>query len=64
MGKTKLYPGIGLSCFKADGREAVKLARQIEIVRELGLDGFTVFNLDRVAERVLPEMRTGVTRED
>ena len=64
VGKTKLYPGIGLSCFKADGREAVKLARQIEIVRELGLDGFTVFNLDRVAERVLPEMRTGVTRED
>ena len=64
VGKTRLYPGIGLSCFKPDGREAVKIARQIEIVRALGLDGFTVFNLDRTAERVLPELRTGVTRED
>ena len=64
VGKAKLYPGIGLSCFRPDGREAVKIARQIEIVRELGLDGFTVFNLDRTAERVLPELRAGVTRED
>lgn len=64
VGKAKLYPGIGLSCFKADGGEAVKLAKQIEIVRTLGLDGFTVFNLDRTAERVLPQLRTGVTRED
>lgn len=64
VGAAKLYPGIGLSCFKTDGKESVKLARQIEIVRQLGLDGFTVFNLDRIAERVLPELRTGVTQKD
>ncbi|MGN0854979.1 MAG: glycoside hydrolase family 10 protein [Kiritimatiellia bacterium] len=64
VGKAKLYPGIGLSCFRSDGAEAVRLARQIEVVRELGLDGFTVFNLDRTAERVLPQLRAGITRED
>ena len=64
IGKAKIYPGIGLSCFRSDGNEAVKLAKQIEAVRSLGLDGFTVFNFDRLAERVLPQLREGVTRED
>ncbi len=63
-GKVKLYPGIGLSCWQNDGEDGVKLAKQIQVARDLGLDGFTVFNFDRRAERVLPLMRTGVTRED
>lgn len=64
VGAAKLYPGIGLSCFRSDGNEAVKLAKQIEAVRQLGLEGFTVFNFDRTAERVLPQLRTGITREE
>ncbi len=64
IGDAKLYPGIGLSCFRNDGREPLRLAKQIEIVRELALEGFTVFNLDRHAERALPLLRMGVTRED
>ncbi|MGN0853161.1 MAG: glycoside hydrolase family 10 protein [Kiritimatiellia bacterium] len=64
VGKTKLYPGIGLSCYQPDGRDAVKMAKQILVVRELGLDGFTVFNFDRRAERVLPVLRKGVTKLD
>ncbi|MGN0846795.1 MAG: family 10 glycosylhydrolase [Kiritimatiellia bacterium] len=63
-GRAKLYPGIGLSCWQNDGTDGLKLAKQIQAVRDLGLDGFTVFNFDRRAERVLPLMRTGVTRED
>lgn len=63
IGKAKLYPGIGLSCFMSDGNESVRLAKQIEIVRQLGLEGFTVFNFDRTAERVLPELRTGPTKD-
>lgn len=64
VGKVKMYPGIGLSCWQNDGEYAVKLANQIQMTRDAGLDGFTVFNFDRRAERVLPLMRIGVTRED
>lgn len=63
-GKVPLYPGIGLSCWQNDGQDGVKLAKQIQVTRDLGLGGFTVFNFDRRAERVLPLMRTGVTKED
>lgn len=64
VGKVRMYPGIGLSCWQNDGADGVKLAKQIQVTRDLGLGGFTVFNFDRRAERVLPLMRTGVTRED
>jgi uncharacterized lipoprotein YddW (UPF0748 family) len=63
-GKVPLLPGIGLSCWPNDGRDAERLARQIEVARKLGLKGFTVFNLDHRAERALPLMRLGVTKED
>jgi len=59
-GAVPLYPGIGLSCWK-NPRDAVKLAQQIEAVRELGVPGFTVFNYDDHAEAVLPYLRLGVT---
>ena len=61
-GKARLYPGIGLSCWK-DPHDAVKLAEQIEIVRGLGVPGFTVFNYDSNAEAVLPYLRLGVTAD-
>ena len=62
--KVPLYPGIGLSCWQNDGQDGIKLAKQIQVARDLGLGGFTVFNFDRRAERVLPLMRLGVTKED
>ena len=45
---TKLRPGIGLSCWQKRyrPRDAVILAKQIGIVRDAGLDGFCVFDLD------------------
>jgi len=61
-GNVPLYPGIGLSCWK-NPRDAVKIAQQVEITRELGLKGFTVFNYDANAESVLPYLRLGVTSE-
>ncbi len=62
VGKARLYPGIGLSCWK-DPDDAVKMAEQIDIVRELGVPGFTVFNYDSNAEAVLPYLRLGVTAD-
>jgi uncharacterized lipoprotein YddW (UPF0748 family) len=64
VGKAKIYPGIGLSCWPEDTQSEVVLARQIMAVRELGLDGFTVFNFDRHAIPVLPLLRLGITKED
>ena len=63
-GKVPVYPGIGLSTWRNDGRDAVRLAKQILVVRELGLAGFTVFNFDRRAERALPLLHLGITREE
>ena len=66
-GKARLYPGIGLSCWMNDDdvvEDAVRFAKQIQAVRDLGLGGFTVFNLDRRAEAVLPLLRLGVTKDD
>lgn len=62
-GKVRLFPGIGLSLWKGQ-RNAVNLAKQIGIVRSLGLTGYTVFNFDASAEAVLPALHTGVTREN
>jgi hypothetical protein len=56
---TKIRPGLGLSCWKDLSRDAVTMARQIMIVREAGLDGFSVFNFDSRAERVLPKIHMG-----
>lgn len=41
----KLYPGIGVSCWRNDGEDVRRLCEQIETVRSLGLDGYTVFDL-------------------
>jgi uncharacterized lipoprotein YddW (UPF0748 family) len=64
VGNAKIYPGIGLSCWPGDTQSEVVLARQIMAIRELGLDGFTIFNFDRYAIPVLPILRLGITKED
>ena len=54
IGGTRMYPGIGLSCWKDDGDDVRRLGEQMEVVRELGLPGFTVFSLCRRSAEVLP----------
>ena len=56
-GKVKLYPGIGLSCWLDDGEDVRRLGEQIEAVRRLGLDGFTVFALSARAAAAFPAFR-------
>ena len=60
--RAKLYPGIGLSCWKDDGTDAMKMAKHIQALRKDGLEGFTVFNFDARAERAIPILSTGPTR--
>lgn len=60
--RAKLYPGIGLSCWKDDGTDAMKMAKHIQALRKDGLEGFTVFNFDARAERAFPILSTGPTR--
>ena len=53
-----LYPGIG--SHKLSGPE--QLVRQIQLTRELGADGFVVFNLtEKLATEFLPPLRLRVT---
>ena len=63
VGRAKFYPGVGLSCWPEDGREAFRLAEQIAGLRALGIEGFTVFNFDRRAEAAFPIVREGPLRD-
>lgn len=61
--KAKIYPGIGMSCAWQDtGNDAELVSRQIIAARLAGCEGWTIFNLDRRAERVLPILATGPTK--
>lgn len=56
--KTPLY--IGMGAHKLSGPE--QLVRQIQLTRELGADGFVVFNLtEKLATQFLPSLRLGTT---
>ena len=56
--KTPLYIGIG--AHKLSGPE--QMAKQIQLSRELGGDGFVVFQLnEKVATRFLPSLQLGLT---
>ena len=58
--RTPLY--IGLGAHKLSGPE--QLVRQIQLTRELGADGFVVFNLtEKLATQFLPSLRLGTTAE-
>ncbi len=58
--KTPLYIGIG--AYKLAGPE--QLVRQIRIARELGADGFVLFQLnEKLATQSLPLLRLGVTAD-
>ncbi len=59
--KVKMRPGIGISCWKDRNHDAFNMAKQIEISRNAGTDGFVVFNLDNRAAAVLPVLHEGPT---
>ena len=56
-GKVKVYPGIGLNCWPDDGADVRRLGEQIEVVRALGLDGFTVYALSPRSAVAFPAFR-------
>ncbi len=56
--KIPCYAGIGAHALS--GPE--QLARQIQLSRELGAEGFVIFNLtEKLAVRFLPPLRLGIT---
>jgi hypothetical protein len=56
--KIPCYAGIG--AYRLSGPE--QLARQIQLSRELGADGFVLFQLnEKLALQLLPPLRLGVT---
>ena len=60
--RVPLYPGIGAS---APGLPPAQVAMQIYITRDLGLDGFVIFNYDlQLAEQVLTEFSKGLTSSE
>ncbi len=59
-GKVPVYPGIGLSVWR-DPQDVVKLVEQIEISRQLGTGGFTIFEYNARMEGVLPLVSLGTT---
>ncbi len=62
-GKVPCYPGIGLSVW-GDSADIYELIEQINITRELGTRGFTIFNYGPTeAKEVLPLLGKGMTRK-
>ena len=60
--KALMRPGIGLSCWQDRSRDIRMAVGEILAVREAGLDGFCIFNLDARAEHLLPVLHSGVAR--
>ena len=62
VGNVPLYPGIGATASRVT-LTADRVVGQIHIARELGADGFTVFNLtEQTAKTILPGIRSGAGR--
>jgi uncharacterized lipoprotein YddW (UPF0748 family) len=63
-GKVPCYPGIGLSCWEAQG-DIFTLFRQIEITRQAKTGGFTIFNYSiEEARESVPRCGLGITRKE
>lgn len=61
--KAKLRPGIGIACWQNTLNDRENLVEQIKAVRELGLDGFYIFDYSRRMAQTLPSLRMGLTSE-
>ena len=58
--KAKFYPGMAIMCSHFNrSLTPLTVAQEIAAVRAEGLEGFTLFALTRLAERVLPVLREG-----
>ena len=58
--KAKFYPGMAIMCSHFNrSLTPLTVAQEIAAVRAEGLEGFTLFALSRLAERVLPVLREG-----
>ena len=58
--KVRVFPGIGVSCWKTTGHDGKRMCEQIEAIREAGLGGFGVFELDARGIAVMPELKRGI----
>ena len=62
-GSVPVYPGIG-ACSSSSNLTADRVAGQIAIARNLGTDGFIIFNYTAaLGNDVLPDLTTGITSE-
>ena len=62
-GKAGCYPGIGFSCWGAQG-DIFTLFRMIQITRQAGTGGFTIFNYAPAeAREIVPLCGLGITRK-
>lgn len=59
IGRATMYPMIGPSCWRPVGDDALRIAEQVEVVREEGFGGFGIFEYDARAERFLPPLGRG-----
>ena len=58
--KAKFYPGMAIMCSHFNrSLSPLTVAQEIAAVRAEGLEGFTLFALSRLSERVLPVLREG-----
>lgn len=55
----KLYPGIAIHCYSHPEVDTLTAAREIGAVRNLNLEGFTIFQQGPWTETVLPDLRMG-----
>ncbi len=63
-GKAGCYPGIGYSCWGAQG-DVFTLFRMIRITRQAGAGGFTIFNYAPAeATEIVPLCGLGISRKD
>jgi uncharacterized lipoprotein YddW (UPF0748 family) len=63
-GAAPIYPGIHASTLTLLPFAAARVASQINVARQLGADGFTVFNLGAaLGDKFLPGLRSGITAE-
>ncbi len=63
-GKAGCYPGIGYSCWGAQG-DIFTLFRMIQITRQAGAGGFTIFNYAPAeATEIVPLCGLGISRKD
>ena len=63
--KAKFYPGMAIMCSHfGQPLSPLIVAQEIAAVRAEGLEGFTLFSLSRLAEKVLPVLREGPLSAD